>query len=101
MTDEDRIRERAHRIWEEEGRPHGRHEEHWQRARREILGNKAPPNFRPGEPGAAEDIPSQSGGLPGTGISDRMGVDELGVAEDQPGPNDTLPAGTLRKRLLP
>ena len=30
---EQRIRERAHRIWEEEGRPHGREQEHWDRAR--------------------------------------------------------------------
>ena len=28
-----RIRERAYRIWEEEGRPDGRAEEHWERAR--------------------------------------------------------------------
>ena len=30
--DERRIRERAYAIWEEEGHPHGKHEEHWQRA---------------------------------------------------------------------
>ncbi len=30
---EDRIREVAHRIWREEGCPHGRHEQHWQMAR--------------------------------------------------------------------
>ncbi|NTJ66561.1 DUF2934 domain-containing protein [Agrobacterium rhizogenes] len=29
---EDKRRERAHRIWEEEGRPEGRHLDHWQRA---------------------------------------------------------------------
>jgi len=33
---EEMIRHRAHEIWEEEGRPHGRHEEHWQRAAGEI-----------------------------------------------------------------
>jgi hypothetical protein len=33
---EQRIRERAHRIWEEEGRPHGQQAAHWERARREI-----------------------------------------------------------------
>lgn len=33
---EQRIRERAHRIWEEEGRPEGREDEHWRRAEREI-----------------------------------------------------------------
>jgi hypothetical protein len=30
---EQRIRERAYRIWEEEGRPEGLAEEHWERAR--------------------------------------------------------------------
>jgi hypothetical protein len=29
---EDAIRARAYQIWEEEGRPQGRHELHWQRA---------------------------------------------------------------------
>src|SRR5216683_981877 len=31
-----RISERAHQIWLAEGRAHGRHDEHWQRAEREI-----------------------------------------------------------------
>ncbi len=31
QNDEKR-RERAYRIWEEEGRPEGRHLDHWQRA---------------------------------------------------------------------
>jgi len=31
-----RISERAHQIWVAEGRVHGRHDEHWQRAEREI-----------------------------------------------------------------
>lgn len=30
---EHRIRERAHRLWEEEGRPEGRAEDHWFQAR--------------------------------------------------------------------
>ena len=33
---EEMIRQRAHEIWEQEGRPHGRHEEHWQMAAGEI-----------------------------------------------------------------
>ena len=36
MPDEERIRRRAHAIWEREGRPEGRREEHWAQARREI-----------------------------------------------------------------
>ncbi len=39
MTDrEDKVRERAYGIWEEEGYPHGRAEDHWQRAVREVEG---------------------------------------------------------------
>lgn len=42
MTDtEQRVRERAHQIWEEEGRPHGRHDAHWQLAREQVAGVQA------------------------------------------------------------
>lgn len=34
---EDKIRQRAHRLWEEEGRPDGRAEHHWQQAK-EMIG---------------------------------------------------------------
>lgn len=40
MDTEKRIRERAHEIWEAEGRPHGRHEEHWRLAREQVAGEK-------------------------------------------------------------
>ncbi len=33
---ENRIRERAYEIWEEEGRPEGREAQHWQQAAGEI-----------------------------------------------------------------
>lgn len=33
---DEQIRQRAHAIWESEGRPDGRHEEHWLRAREQI-----------------------------------------------------------------
>lgn len=33
---EDEIRERAHKIWMEEGCPHGRDREHWEQAIREL-----------------------------------------------------------------
>lgn len=35
---DERIRARAYEIWEREGRPDGREHEHWDQARREILG---------------------------------------------------------------
>jgi hypothetical protein len=39
MTDidrEERIRTRAHEIWERQGKPDGRNDDHWEQARREI-----------------------------------------------------------------
>jgi hypothetical protein len=36
MQDEHHIRQRAYEIWEREGRPDGRQDEHWAQARREI-----------------------------------------------------------------
>ena len=38
MTDDrqERIRQRAHEIWEQAGRPEGSHMEHWDRATAEI-----------------------------------------------------------------
>ena len=33
---EERIKERAYTIWLAEGRVHGRHQDHWHRAEREI-----------------------------------------------------------------
>ncbi|MGD9615012.1 MAG: DUF2934 domain-containing protein [Alphaproteobacteria bacterium] len=32
-----RIQERAYHLWLDEGRPRGRHEEHWHRAERELI----------------------------------------------------------------
>jgi len=36
-TDQD-IRERAYALWEQDGRPEGRHEDHWHRARSDLSG---------------------------------------------------------------
>lgn len=38
---EDQIRERAYRLWEEEGRPEGKAELHWAKARALIEGDKS------------------------------------------------------------
>lgn len=35
-TDKQQIKDRAHAIWESEGRPHGRAEDHWHQAEREL-----------------------------------------------------------------
>ncbi len=45
MTDDrqDRIRRRAHEIWEQAGRPEGAHQEHWEKATAEVDGAAAKP----------------------------------------------------------
>jgi hypothetical protein len=35
---EDQVRQRAYQLWEQEGRPEGRQDEFWYRARQEIQG---------------------------------------------------------------
>ncbi|MDX8483202.1 DUF2934 domain-containing protein [Mesorhizobium sp. VK24D] len=44
MTDDrqERIRRRAHEIWEQAGRPEGAHMQHWDQATAEIDGVKTP-----------------------------------------------------------
>lgn len=42
-TKEDRIRKRAHEIWEHAGRPEGLHEAHWSQAVSEIEAEDAAP----------------------------------------------------------
>jgi Protein of unknown function (DUF2934) len=52
---ERRIRERAHRIWEEEGRPQGREAAHWELARLAIAQEDAQASMlRPVETADAE-----------------------------------------------
>jgi hypothetical protein len=58
---EEEIARRAREIWEEEGRPEGRHLEHWQQAERELggdgtaaVGNEAAPEVAELPPGDQE-----------------------------------------------
>ena len=37
--DLERIRQRAYELWQQEGQPEGKQQEHWDRAVREITGN--------------------------------------------------------------
>jgi hypothetical protein len=39
---EAQVRERAYRLWEEEGRPHGRDVEFWERARELVAAQRQP-----------------------------------------------------------
>jgi Protein of unknown function (DUF2934) len=44
---EERIRQRAYALWQSEGHRHGRHEDHWRRAEREIAAEEAGPDGPP------------------------------------------------------
>lgn len=46
----ERIRTRAHQIWEEEGRPEGREYSHWLRARADIQAEDGEKPKRPENP---------------------------------------------------
>ncbi|TIL85144.1 MAG: DUF2934 domain-containing protein [Mesorhizobium sp.] len=58
MTDErqERIRRRAHAIWEQAGRPDGAHQQHWDQAAAEIDGGESGPKAKLAKsPAAAKD----------------------------------------------
>jgi hypothetical protein len=56
-----RIQERAYAIWEAEGRPHGKHDEHWHRAAEEIARESEAASLRP----ALGSASAQAGTSPG------------------------------------
>ena len=56
-TLEQRIRARAHQIWEQEGRPEGREHDHWEKARILVSIEDDKASLKPVEPKRAE--PSQ------------------------------------------
>ena len=58
MSDEERIRRRAHEIWEREGRPEGRQENHWTQACHEIASEEAGPGGAAAPAGLDQDPPS-------------------------------------------
>jgi hypothetical protein len=59
--DEERlIRERAYEIWEREGRPVGRAEEHWQRAAAEIAAQRSPAPPAPEAAPASDPAPERT-----------------------------------------
>ena len=59
---EEKIRERAHLIWEREGRPEGRDAEHWAQARREIENEDSAATGTGGLKVTADNDPTRPGG---------------------------------------
>ncbi|WP_448206624.1 DUF2934 domain-containing protein [Azospirillum sp. sgz302134] len=72
--DEHRIRERAYEIWEREGRPEGRHAEHWDQACRELQNTAS----------GAEAMDANAAMPGGAGNLGRAAAD-IGAIETRPG----------------
>ncbi|MFC7739313.1 DUF2934 domain-containing protein [Roseomonas sp. GCM10028921] len=74
MPEDKRIRERAQGIWEKEGRPEGRDQEHWLQAERELGSEGGSPSSAAGDVAASTSGPAvlnpgdeAAPGTPGTG----------------------------------
>lgn len=68
---EQKIRDRAHAIWEREGRPHGRHNDHWRLASDEIEHDESGPAMPASVP---EPVSSASLASGSAGVSSGLGA---------------------------
>lgn len=91
---ERRIRERAHRLWEQEGRPEGRDAQHWAQAR-EMVEREAGPadghDSSVGDPGTVWD--SGEAGGPSTAPAAEPPRRKSTRRPGRPSKKDSLPAG--------
>lgn len=74
--DLERIRQRAYELWQQEGQPEGKQQEHWDQAVREIAGN-------PDQSGAQLDSGADGDTVPGnlTEAADALRGVSTGSAE--------------------
>ena len=75
----DHISRRAYEMWEAEGRPHGKHDEHWHAARRELDGTTADAPSA----GSAPDHPGMMGDGTEEQNLDQPGNPEARITEDE------------------
>ncbi|HYE48573.1 MAG TPA: DUF2934 domain-containing protein [Azospirillaceae bacterium] len=79
--DEERIRQRAHEIWEREGRPEGREQAHWDMARELVAQEQAHADtLRPNPSRGPDDVATRD-----QPVEPLLAVENLG---DLPGLND-------------
>jgi hypothetical protein len=85
---EHRIRERAYRLWESEGRPEGRHEHHWTQASQEVgddLFQQQGSTDMQERPGALDGGLLPGGALAAGGGPSSSGIGGLGMAGESSG----------------
>jgi len=61
---DERIRQRAYQIWEEDGQPEGRQHEHWERAVSEIEAEEKADETEVSKPAEPEPAPKTKPKLP-------------------------------------
>jgi len=94
--DLERIRQRAYEIWQQEGQPEGKQQEHWERAVREIGGDpdQGGAGLQSGADGdtvpgnlteAADALRSASSGGTSTGGVEGTDADQFGAKKIEPG----------------
>jgi hypothetical protein len=93
MSWEQRVSERAHAIWEREGRPEGNPERHWAQAEEEL---------RAEEQGQAEAPPTSTAGTetwtgPGGSVGGEPQAEEQGQAR-APGEDEAKVTGKAGRR---
>ena len=80
---EQRVRARAHEIWEREGRPHGHDQRHWIEAERELAARASDEKEPP--PPVPEPDPLAGASDPTPGATSTKGVPETQQQSDPMG----------------
>jgi hypothetical protein len=91
MMDLERIRQRAYEIWQQEGQPEGKQQEHWDRAVREIAGdpNQGGGELQSGADGdtVPDNLTQAADAMRGvsTGSTEGTDADQFGKEDIEPG----------------
>ncbi|WP_207479008.1 DUF2934 domain-containing protein [Arenibaculum pallidiluteum] len=91
---EERIRERAYRIWDREGRPEGRERDHWELAREEIaIEDNIKDTLEPNPAGDAYDTATRT-----EPVEPLLAVESQGEHFGPAGQDDIQPVPSRRTR---
>lgn len=93
---EDRIRERAHRLWEQEGRPDGGAERHWRQAEEMVATEDGSLDNRQAGHGAEAPQP-----MPPASSPDVEEAKPANTGRDVLSTGEAAPARTVKKRPRP
>ena len=89
---EHQVRQRAYALWESEGRPEGRHEEHWHRAHGEFGQDAAAP--------AADTEVTDTSAVPKPKAARRKPVAASPAAAEAPSAVDQSAAAPRKRRTV-